>query len=485
MKSKPLARCKRHSSAIAGWRCDGCGAALCPDCVEARRMQTVDLLSCRACGDRAETLLVHRSEQASLADRLGNVWRYPFTQNGLALVLGAGTLLTVLGYLTQAAFILGRWLPAALSAGIFWGSFLAIVRASGRGENDVPIPDYSELGADWFAPALRGLLATSVVWLPLVVYLVLVGGWNVRQYVDRLMEDPMFFATGRFHSIPGEGLLKDPVAWVLGLVGLAYLPMSLVLAATGTSLLDIINPLRGVRAIGRLGRDYGVTLGALFTLGLVFLVVRLVASGIRALDFGIGTRWPAEVLEVFVPLIMARVLGLLLYTRGDALGYGPPSDYLTPVLLEATPSTSLRAESALPPAPEAMGAATPEAPAPAEQVQALARAVEKRDVSLALALYQMLDGVPPSAIAPAVHLFVGQASATEGQYELAVRALESAADVAPEDPLAPRALVLLARVFSERMRDEARAQGLYQYIVDRYPDTDASRFAQTRLPPTT
>jgi TolA-binding protein len=132
-----------------------------------------------------------------------------------------------------------------------------------------------------------------------------------------------------------------------------------------------------------------------------------------------------------------------------------------------------------------MGAATPEAPAPAEQVQALARAVEKRDVSLALALYQMLDGVPPSAIAPAVHLFVGQASATEGQYELAVRALESAADVAPEDPLASRALVLLARVFGERMRDEARAQGLYQYIVDRYPDTDASRFAQTRLPPTT
>ncbi len=448
-------------------------------------MQTVDLLSCRACGGRAEAIIVHRSEQASLADRLGNVWRYPFTQHGLALVLAVGTFLTVFSYLTQAAFILGRWFPAALGAGIFWGSFLAIVRASARGENDVPLPEFSEVGADWIAPALRGLLATSVVWFPLVAYLVLVGGWNVLQYVDRLMEDPMFFATGKFQSIPGEQLLKDPVAWVMGVAGLVYLPIALVLAATGTSLLDILNPLRGVRAIRALGRDYGVTLGALFTLGLVFLVVRFVTSEIRALDLGIGTRWPAEVLEVFVPFIMARVLGLLVYTRGDVLGYGPPSDYLTPVLRDATPSTSLRGESHLPPAPEAMGATTSEAPAPTEQVQALARAVEKRDISLALALYQMLDGVPPSAIAPALHLFVGQASATEGQYELAVRALESAADVAPDDPIAPRALTLLARVLGERMQDAARAEDIYRYIVDRYPDTDASRFAQARLPPTT
>ncbi|HEY0094898.1 MAG TPA: tetratricopeptide repeat protein, partial [Archangium sp.] len=129
-------------------------------------------------------------------------------------------------------------------------------------------------------------------------------------------------------------------------------------------------------------------------------------------------------------------------------------------------------------------AATPEAPAPTEQVQALAKAVEKRDIPLALALYQLLDGVPPTALSPALHLFVGQASATQGDYALAVQALEAAADVAPEDPLAPRALVLLARVLDEHLQEPARAQGVYQYIVDRYPDTDASRFAQGRLPPT-
>jgi TolA-binding protein len=83
-----------------------------------------------------------------------------------------------------------------------------------------------------------------------------------------------------------------------------------------------------------------------------------------------------------------------------------------------------------------------------------------------------------------VHLFVGQASAAQGDNALAVRALESAADAAPDDPLAPRALVLLARVLGERMQEQTRAEDVYRYIVDRYPDTEASRFAQGRLPPT-
>jgi hypothetical protein len=445
-------------------------------------MHTVDLLACRECGGRAEPLLVHRAEQASLAERLGHVWRYPFNASGVALIVGLGTVLTVLGFMTGATLIVARLFPAALTAGVLWGSLFSIIRASARGENDVPSLDYSDFFVDGIIPSFRALVATGVLWLPLLGYLVSVGGFDVLQYMDRLLSDPMFYMTGRFHSLPGERLLEDPRAWALGLVSLAYLPMALMLAATGASLLDMLNPVKGVRVILRLGRDYGVTLGALFTLGLAFLVVRLVASGIRAVDLGLVTRWPAELLELFVPFIMARVLGLLLYTRGDVLGYGAPSDYWTPVLAHATPSTSLRVDRA--PA-LATGDAAAEAPAAVDQVRALTRAVEGRDIPLALALYQMMDGVPPAALSPSLHLFVGQASATQGDYALAVRALETAADVAPEDPLAPRALVLLARVLGERMQEAARAQDVYQYIVDRYPDTDASRFARTQLPPTT
>jgi hypothetical protein len=447
-------------------------------------MHTVDLLSCRECGGRAEPLLVHRSEQRSLSERLGNVWRYPFNAQGLALILGLGTVLTVLDFMTGASLIVARFIPAALTASVLWGSLFSIMRASARGEDDVPNLDYSDFFVDGLVPSFRALVATSVVWLPLLGYLVSVGGFDVLQYMDRLLSDPMFYMTGRFHSLPGQRLLEDPRAWAMGLVCLAYLPMALMLAATGASLLDMLNPVKGVRIILRLGRDYGVTLGALFTLGLAFLVVRSIASGIRAVDLGLVTRWPAELLELFVPFIMARVLGLLLYTRGDVLGYGAPSDYWSPVLQSATPSTSLRVDHA-PALALAATADTAEAPAAVDQVQALTRAVEGRDIPLALALYQMMDGVPPASLSPALHLFVGQASATQGDYALAVRALETAADVAPEDPLAPRALVLLGRVLGERMQDAARARDVFQYIVDRYPDTDASRFARTQLPPTT
>jgi TolA-binding protein len=55
--------------------------------------------------------------------------------------------------------------------------------------------------------------------------------------------------------------------------------------------------------------------------------------------------------------------------------------------------------------------------------------------------------------------------------------------VAPNAPTAPQALVLLARLCGERMQDPTRAASVYRYIVHRYPNTDAARFAAQRLPP--
>jgi len=485
MPPKRLARCKHHPSAKAGWRCDGCEAPLCPECVEARRMQTVDLLFCRQCGGRAETLVLHLSEQASFAARLGQVWRYPFTQQGLMVAAGLGAVLAIASFMTQVTLIVARLAPAAITAGIFWGAFFSLMRSTLRGESEVPIPDYSDIFADWLVPALRGVVASSVVWLPLPLYLALTGGWDVSQYMEHLLSDPMFYMTGRFHSISGEHLLSDPIAWLLALTGLAWLPMTLMMAMTGVGLLEILNPVTGLHRILRLGRDYAVALAALLTLGLVYLTVHRVSSSLRDIPFEIIlSRWLAEVLECLVFFMMARVLGLLLYTRGDTLGYGAPGDYLTPVLsADVVPRTTLRVD----PAPLAAQTPTPveaASPSPEARLQELDAAVRARDVPQALALYTALSFLPKATIPPAVHLFVGQASAAQGDNALAVRALESAADSAPDDPLAPRALVLLARVLGERMQEQTRAQDVYRYIVDRYPDTEASRFAQSRLPPT-
>src|SRR3712207_7256889 len=52
-----------------------------------------------------------------------------------------------------------------------------------------------------------------------------------------------------------------------------------------------------------------------------YLAVHVVTSALREIAFEvILTRWLAQVLECLVVFVMARVLGLLLFTRGDALG---------------------------------------------------------------------------------------------------------------------------------------------------------------------
>lgn len=479
--SSPLAPCQRHPSARAGWHCAGCGAHLCPECVEARRASTVDLLVCRLCGDRAETLFIHRSQQTPLADRLGLAWRYLGHTRALALVVGMATVLTVFSIFMHVGFIGARLLPVLLGLGVFWGCFFAVMRSSARGEPEVPALEYTEFFDDWLLPAFRGLVATSVVWLPLGLYLVYGTGWDFHAYRERLLDDPMFYMTGRFHALPWELLLRSPVAWLLGLAALAYFPMALMLGAVGASTLDILNPLRGVFVLRRLGRDYVLTLATLLTLGLVFLGACWLGDWLRGVSLAGGLFfWLAELVEAPIPLLMAHVLGVLLYTRGDEFGQADARDYLVPVLPGAAPSTTLRVEG--------MGITEPSAehtfPAAQTRVRELNEAVHSRDVPAALSLYAELAFLPRAQITPEVHLFVGQAAATYGDLPLAVRALESAADVAPENAIAPRALVMLARVLDERMRELTRAQDVYRYIVDRYPDTEASRFARAHLPPT-
>jgi tetratricopeptide (TPR) repeat protein len=211
------------------------------------------------------------------------------------------------------------------------------------------------------------------------------------------------------------------------------------------------------------------------------VLVHLVAAGIRSVEVPLFSRLVTEFLTTLVPVLMARVLGLLLFTRGDSLEYGLAQDYLEPVLGKLQP------RSELPPLVNGLPtAASEEAPAPVtELLLALTQALEARDAEGALALYpQLREPRFARQLAPEQHLFVGQAAVARGQYELAVKALETAADVAPDSPEASRALVLLARVYAERLREPERAQSIYRYVVHRYPNTDASRFALAHLPPT-
>ncbi|MFP2895035.1 tetratricopeptide repeat protein [Corallococcus sp. 4LFB] len=91
--------------------------------------------------------------------------------------------------------------------------------------------------------------------------------------------------------------------------------------------------------------------------------------------------------------------------------------------------------------------------------------------------------LPRLKLSPAHQLFIGQAAAVEGDFPLSVKALEAAADTTPDEPTAPRARVLLARVQGEKLGNAVRAEEIHRYILHRHPDTEAARFAHARLPP--
>lgn len=466
--------CQKHPLVPAGWRCLSCGAALCPDCAVGRRAQTVELVACGRCGGAAEPVLAHR-RRVPLATRLKRAWRYVFTPSGAQVVTAVSLALTLFsGMRDMMTLLILKPVPWVLYGSIFWASFYSLVRASAQGDQELDTPEFNDLFRDVLLPGVRGLVSFTVVWLPAVLYAA------ARSPGKGLLEGLASLLRGDF----APGLLTDPVLWLLVLLGVVWLPMSLLLTAAGRAPSDIFNPLLGLRMAKQLGRDYLLTAGALAALGVLHLAAHGVAFGLRALDLFLISRVLSEAVTLVVPFTAAHVVGLLLYVRGDTLGYGLARDYVEPVLGDTGPRLAAppMRDEALPSeaAPDADDGVRHE---PGTQLSALGAAVEARDVPQAMALYATLGQLPGVRVPPAHHLFIGQAAAVEGNFPLAVQALERAADVAPDEDTAPRALVLLARVLGERMHEVARAEEVYRYVLHRYPDTSAARYARERVPP--
>jgi hypothetical protein len=206
-----------------------------------------------------------------------------------------------------------------------------------------------------------------------------------------------------------------------------------------------------VKCIRRLGDDYAHTLAALLVLGLVLVRVRVLGPSCSPAPL-LLSRWLAELLDTLVLFTMAHVLGLLLYTRGDAIGYGPRATTSCPVA--QAPSTDMRRHL---PVPVALGPPRLGAGAPRPSCRSSPRRWRAETWPKALTLYRPIP-LAPAAIPAALHLFVGQAAATQGRLRPVRPGPGGRGGCGPGGPPAPRALVLLARVLGERMQERHRAR---------------------------
>jgi len=487
-------RCGRHSASPAGWVCSGCNTRLCPACAATRSAGPQSSYTvCTLCGDAAIQLVAPRSILRPFAERLTSAPAWPFTKSVLLSLVALAFFRTLLSYGGMAP-LQAKAVVTGASVGAFWAYIFYIIRHTATGQAGLGVPEFRDLKEDLFAPASKGAAATAVIWAPAVLYLLFSNDWDLGALLE-----------------PGK--FSDPVLWLLVLLGIVYCPMALVAAATDIELFGILNPLQIFRYIAKAGRDYVITVVAVALMAIPgALILGLVAPLLRALPIPFISRWLGEAASLYVPFVMARMLGTLLRVHGDALDWGNPSDYDEPVLPDARPRGTppppkpprasqpvaplsppsgaipmieLGAEESVPTvlATEVATGELPLDPPAAEPPMAasdteIGRALAARDLAQALSLYDAARGAP-GPLTPDEHFAVGHAAADAGRFPLAVRALKVAAY--STGAIAPRALVILARVYREGMRDPDSAERLFHETLKRYPGTPAADFAREQL----
>jgi tetratricopeptide (TPR) repeat protein len=274
----------------------------------------------------------------------------------------------------------------------------------------------------------------------------------------------------------------------------------------------VLNPVAVVGHMLRVPGEYVVLVAVSALLAFAQGVVGVVAGAVGRTGIPFFSGWIATTLMLYVPFVWARAMGLLLFVRGDRLGYGRAEDYLEPALGDTRPrggevdigpdaakaktgdtdSTASRAagspdaERSVSPvfAPAAMGALAEVESAPqdpAAWAAAIEHALGRGDMPAAVEAYRKTPEGVAVPVPPHDLLEIGRAAASQGDYPLAARALRAAGESDPADPAAPRALVVLARVYAERLNDAAAALEVYRAVVARYPNTEAARYAQARL----
>lgn len=435
-------RCDAHRGQPAGWRCEACGAALCPDCTYLHAAGPAALPACGRCRGLAAPITVRRAERQGYAARLPGALAYPVEEGGWRTLLGAALVFWALSWLGGLASL--------IATGLQWGLYFSAIRRTAIAAEPLDTPDFGGLLDDVVLPMVRGVLALSLVWVPALAWLL---------------------STHDLAALDGGAWLADPVLWLLLVVGVAWAPAALIAAAISSSTLTVLDPRFPLGLAGRLGRDYALLVGvAVLTVALDTLA-GLAAGLVGALPVPVAAGVAARALTLFAPLVFARAAGLLVHTRGDELGYGVPSDYLEPILAGAVPR----------------GAPPPPPLVPAE-VQRRYEAIEldpepEAPPAEAAAAPPDQAGEAPAAPArpdPAALFEQARAEAAAGRFAEAAELLRSAAD--DEDhPVAASAWLVLGRLYRGRMGQPDAGRQALEYVVARWPNGEPARQARALL----
>jgi hypothetical protein len=298
--------CGKHPRERAGWTCQGCGRALCLKCAWRRRAGHGELVVCAHCGGFAQPILVPRIPETFPALILGS-FVFPFSLTGFLTLFVWGLLFTITSYIGVAA--------TGVAAVVFISHLLLVIRLTSVGEHDLPdVQDFSNI-LELLGALFRFVLVAAAASFPFLVYATYVkGATNPSAYFE------------------------DPVAYATLFIGFIWAPMACVLAATNSPITAVINPAVAIVYSTKIFGDYLLATLAFWLLGVGAVVIA--AAGMfftTTVEMPLLPRLYSNTVAVYLPLVMARILGLLLLTRGADLGYGSAREYFDPVLGDILP----------------------------------------------------------------------------------------------------------------------------------------------------
>ncbi|PZR12231.1 MAG: hypothetical protein DI536_15080 [Archangium gephyra] len=464
-----LFHCEAHG-ALAGWECTSCHQPLCPDCAATKVVPPISLVVCARCGELAEPLLRPRAESQTFVSRIPSAFIFPLKGEGPAVWLGLAMVLWLLHF----AGGLGTFLAWC----ILIGSLFGLVRSTARGGDGIELSDFSSPLDGVLVPVARFGVAMLPAW----------GG-----------------------AILVGSLGQPALWWVVLAVVVAWTPTSLIAAASGANLVDLLNPVRVLGASARIGKDFGVYVVALIGALLLWVVLLAVGAMVNALPIPFITSAIASLLAVYPALVVARLAGTVMHVHGTIFGMealqvhdpvlGDTQPRGQPPVKERTLPRHLPNAIELEPSPEPV---MPQAYSRFEAVESAKDAPLPQSAPLDVALLPShgeqsatsiraamragnadaaLDGFRATGLMSAEHLSVdellwlGQTAGARIDYESSLLALEHAArrDAPPESK--GRAWVMLGRLLGEHLNRRDEATVWMQRVVNETPGTAAARFA--------
>lgn len=448
MTDEPIC-CGVHPETVAGWQCsnESCRQPLCGKCTA----RLLKLFTCCTCGGAARPLTVSRKAK-SRAYWFAAAVRYPFGA-GLPLALAMAVGIAVLGFVASLIESHPHQLDGIAAAAricLAASYVLVTIDRTARGDETGKLQRFA-----------RTLVATLLLWLPIVLHVVLLG-------------------------VPGAAAQHDWALWLFAALTLSYLPLVLAVAVTDISFIDVANPFRMFDYMLRLGKTYVVTLVAAILLVALSIVAAAAAAAIRQAIPTPVLRDAVAQLPMLAGLAMlGHVIGMLAHVHGDSIGWGSAELFVDPVFPDMVAEGRRKLATRSAGEPSADAAPTTTSPIalipPRERSDAakLSAALKAEELARALRIYESRDSWNPASIEDRHLVMLAKAAARGRKLPLAQRLLAEACGRSGRS-VGP-ALLALAQLHADVLKQPDKAREIYAKVVSEFPGTDVAKLAAAQL----